>query len=114
MKIEAKQRLKSAMPSKTIKPRDETWQKKVTQKLKQKTEQTEDKLPPGLFTKGPNEIALALKNKLHDFDKCISKLQYYINRSGKSLDYTQQHRLQQAKEALYRAFNKELPKDDQG
>lgn len=114
MKILALSRLNSSMPMHTVKPKDEHWQKRVHQKQIQETQQYSDKNIPDLFTKGPSEIALSLKNKFHDFDKCLSKIQYYINRSGDNLDYTEKHRLNQAKEALYRAFNKELPKDPQG
>lgn len=109
--IKSKRRLLAALPNKPNKPSTK-WLDKAEQKIEQKPEDP-NKIPDDTFKQGASQIANILKSKSKDFKQAISRLTYYRNRSGDNLTSADQRRLDQAKEALYRAYGRELPKTDQ-
>ena len=102
-------RLLATQPNKPNKPKDNTWIKKAEDKQKGKSRNSANDLPEGLFEESAGTIANTLKSKSKDFQQAISRLQFYINRAGSNLLSQDQRRLEQAKEALYRAYGKDLP-----
>lgn len=84
------------------------WVKKV-----QETSHAMD-IPKGLFTKSSKEIAQGLqkavlastKTKGTKFQSAMSMLNFYINRSGKSLNLEDRGRLEVAKVELRKLFGK--------
>lgn len=111
-KINSKSRLTAALPNRPNKPARQPWLKRTEQRIEQKPEDP-NKLPEDTFKQGPSQIANILKSKSKDFQQAISRLSYYRNRSGDNLTSADKKRLDDAKEALYRAFGRELPKPDQ-
>lgn len=108
MKILAHRRL-LADPARKYKPKGPPWLDKVEQK--QKSSGTSHKeAPEGLYADGsPAEIANYLKSSSRDFQHAVSRITFYINRSGKNLDQGDRYRLEQAKDAVYRAYGETPP-----
>lgn len=111
MEILAKQRLLSALPNRPNKPRDNTWIEKVERKNRKSRNPAND-IKEGTFEESPSAIARELKMKSKDFQQAMSRLNYYINRAGKNLDTSDKSRLERAKEALYRAYGRDVPEQD--
>jgi hypothetical protein len=74
-------------------------------------------LQKGVFAlKDPTEIAASLKRsaetskqrKTDPYRSAMSMLTFYINRAGKSLSEADRARLEKAKDALRKAFGKEV------
>lgn len=107
MRIEAGARLRANPANKPNKPKDYTWVRKAEQDQKGKPRNSALDLPEGLFDKNPSEIANTLKTKSRDFQHALSRLTFYINRAGDNLDRQTQLRLEQAKDALYRAYGRQ-------
>jgi Protein of unknown function (DUF3175) len=72
-------------------------------------------LEPGVFTwEDPERIALSLKRSAEEsrrrkagpFQSAMSMLNFYINRAGRSLDPGQRRVLEEAKDALRRAYGR--------
>lgn len=103
----------SALPNKPRKPNkpnsDKNWVEKVEDKQKGKTQSDSDKIPEGTFDGSPSSIANTLKSKSKTLKQAVSRLQFYINRSGDSLSSADLNRLDRAKEAVYRSFGEEPP-----
>lgn len=62
------------------------------------------KLPEGLFTKGPSEIAEGLMRHSEDYAQAVRRLNFYKNRAGKNLDATEKNKLEQAMELLQQRY----------
>lgn len=103
----------SALPNKPRKPNspnsDRKWIEKVEDKQKGKTQSDSNKVPEGTYEGSPSSIANTLKSKSTSLQQAISRLQFYINRSGDNLNSADKNRLERAKEAVYRSFGEEPP-----
>jgi hypothetical protein len=71
-------------------------------------------LPPGIFKGSPEEIARGLRRSVlgssrtkgTKFQSAMSMLNLYINRTGRKLAKADRKRLEEAKDALRRAFGR--------
>ncbi len=98
------------MPKKSQKktPRRASWVRRVAE-----TSNAMD-LPPGIFTRSPEEIARGLKRSVlrsrrtkgTKFQSAMSMLNLYINRSGRNLSKADRKRLEAAKDALRAVFQR--------
>lgn len=84
--------------------KDMTWQKRMNDSYKGKPRKPGRVLPEGTYSKSPSEIAHILKMHSDDYKQASSKLNSYINRSGRELQGNDRNRLYEAKEALKRAY----------
>lgn len=114
MEFNGARRILAALPIRPNKPSNPDWIRKAEQKQAQTPEKT-NKVPEDTFSsKSPSQIANELKTKSESFEQAISRLQYYVNRSGEKISDTDRHKMDQAKEALYRAYGRPLPNDSYG
>lgn len=60
--------------------------------------------PEGFFEGSPSAIANGLKAKSDSFKQAMSRLNFYINRGGDNLSPDDKRRLDEAKDALRRAY----------
>lgn len=60
--------------------------------------------PEGFFKKGASAIASGLKSASKDLKQAMSRLNFYINRAGKNLSKEDKDRLENAKDALRKAY----------
>ena len=104
-------RLVAALPNKPNKPNRSPWLKKAEQEQKGKPRNSGNDLAEGTFTMNPGNIAQELKSKSRDFQHAIQRLQFYMNRSGDNLSREDMLRLERAKEAVYRAYGRAIPKE---
>ena len=109
MIVKAAVRLMAALPTRPNKPTPTRWLDKAEEEQKGKSRNRANDLPEGLFEGSPGQIANTLKMKSDGFKQAISRLNFYRNRSGDNLTPEDEKRLDQAKEALYRAYGRELP-----
>lgn len=61
----------------------------------------------GIFTKSAKKIAKYLKAESEDLKQAMSRLNFYINRSGSNLGSADKQRLEDAKEKLRKLYGKE-------
>lgn len=59
---------------------------------------------PGIFTQSSEEIAKYLKKNSKDLKQAMSRLVFYINRSGKHMKDDDRSRLEVAKEELRKLY----------
>jgi hypothetical protein len=92
---------------KEVQAKDYTWVKRVKNKEKGKQMRNGYPLPEGTWTKSPGQIAQELKQHSKDYDEAQRRLNFYVNRAGRNLrknGNTDEVRLEQAREALKRAY----------
>ena len=76
---------------------EKKWSGKVETKFKPKE---------GIFTKSAEEIAKYLKNNSDDLKQAMSRLNFYINRSGENLSKSRKETLEAAKNKLRKLYDK--------
>lgn len=106
-------RILAELPKRPDRPARPQWVHKAEEHQSHEPPKTNEP-DDGSFDQEPNKLAHELKTKSDDFDQAISRLQYYINRKGDRLDPAEKQRLDRAKEALYRSYGRELPKNSFG
>lgn len=108
------ERILAELPNRPNRPDRPDWIWKAERKQKQEPEKI-NKVPEGTFDQmSPSQIAQDIKTKSDSFDQAISRVQYYINRSGERLTEADKHKMDRVKEALYRSYGRELPKNSYG
>lgn len=94
------------------KPRDSTWIERTDNKRKGNYDYGgQEELPDDIFKGSPGSIANALKSRSKDMQQALARLSFYRNRSGKNIPDSENSRLDQARDAIYRAYG-ELPPED--
>jgi len=101
-------RILADIPNKPNKPNSQPWLKKVEEQQKGKPKNSANDLPEGTFTQNPGTIAQILKTHSKDFKQAIQRLQFYINRGGDNLSREEELKMERAKEALYRAYGRDM------
>lgn len=83
---------------------DHQWIDKVEDKQESKPDNAQGDFPEGFFKGSPSSIASGLKAKSKDLKQAMSRLNFYINRSGKNLSSQDKNNLEQAKDALRKLY----------
>lgn len=103
VRIDAKEYYRSA------KPKHMHWIERTENKRKGHYRQDGEELPEGVFKGSPSSIANTLKSKSKDMKQALSRLSFYRNRSGKNVPDSEHARLDQARDAIYRAYGETPP-----
>lgn len=93
----------------SVKPRDSHWIERTENKRKGHYREGGEDLPEGVFTGSPSSIANALKSHSKDMQQALSRLSFYRNKSGDNIPSSEDSRLDQARDAIYRAYGETPP-----
>jgi hypothetical protein len=94
--------------------RDATWQNRRDNKYRGKP-MPDNRLPEGTFKEGsPGGIANTLKNKSHDLDQAMRRLNNYTNGRGREMPSTERNKMEQTKHALQDAYGVKENEDSSG
>jgi hypothetical protein len=93
----------------TIKPRNNHWIERTANKRKGHYRKGGEDLPPDVFKGSPGSIANTLKSKSKDMKQALSRLSFFRNRSGDNIPNSEQAKLDQARDAIYRAYGETPP-----
>lgn len=114
MEFNGADRILAALPNRPNRPHQPNWVRKAERHQAQEPDKI-NKVPKGTFTQmSPSEIVQDIKTKSDSFEQAISRVQYYINRSGDQLTEADKHKMDQVKEGLYRSYGRPIPKDSFG
>lgn len=94
--------------------RDATWQMRRDNKYKGKPE-PDNRLPEGTFKQqSPGGIANTLKNKSHDLDQAMRRLNNYTNGRGREMPSNERNKMEQTKHSLQDAYGVKNNEDSSG
>lgn len=93
----------------SVKPRNNHWIERTANKRKGHYRKDGEELPPDVFKGSPSSIANILKSKSKDLKQALSRLSFYRNRSGENIPGSDRSRLDQARDAIYRAYGETPP-----
>lgn len=93
----------------SVKPRDSHWIQRTDNKRKGHYRQGGEDLPEGVFKGSPSSIANTLKSHSKDMKQALSRLTYFRNKSGDTIPDSERSRLDQARDAIYRAYGETPP-----
>lgn len=94
--------------------RDATWQNRRDNKYKGKP-MPDNRLPEGTFKEeSPGGIANTLKNKSHDLDQAMRRLNNYTNGRGREMPSNERNKMEQTKHALQDSYGVNENEDSSG